>query len=286
MESSHDLVPSAGGSAPSSSDPDTQAATLPRWPAWYGPAAFVSALVIASVLGAVLAAATGSVGSHTDQSSPTFTILATLLLDAVMMACAVFFAALTRRPRPWHFGLRRARLGKAVAWSVGGMVGFYLLTAAYTAALHPKGTQTVVQDLGANRGAVSMIAAGLVVIVFAPVAEEFFFRGFFYRALRSRFNVVVAAVIDGLVFGAIHYTGSDTLSILPLLALLGFIFCLIYERVGSLYPVIALHALNNSVAYGAKASGAGAVSAVLFACVLVGCFVIPRLQQRPSTAVS
>ena len=27
-------------------------------------------------------------------------------------------------------------------------------------------------------------------------------------------------------------------------------FCLVYERTGSLYPVIALHALNNAIAFG------------------------------------
>ena len=48
-----------------------------------------------------------------------------------------------------------------------------------------------------------------------------------------------------------------------MLALLGFMFCLVYERTGSLFPVIALHALNNAIAYGVQTDGDGtAVSLV------------------------
>ena len=45
---------------------------------------------------------------------------------------------------------------------------------------------------------------------------------------------------------------------MPPLAVLGVVFCLVYERTRSLYPVIALHSINNSIAYAAQADG-GAV---------------------------
>jgi uncharacterized protein len=264
---------------PDGSTSTTQDTDQPRWPAWYGPAGFVLALVIGSILGAVAAAVGGALGASPDRGSPTFTLAATLVLDGVMVACAVFLAALTKRPRLWHFGLRKASPKPAIVWALTGMLGFYLLTAAYTEAFHPQGQQSVVQDLGANRGTVALIAAGIVVIVLAPIAEEFFFRGFFYKALRTRFNVLIAAVLDGVVFGLIHYTGPETLSILPLLGLLGFIFCLVYERVGSLYPVIALHSLNNAIAYGAKATGSAAASIILFTFMICACFVVPHFQR-------
>ena len=63
------------------------------------------------------------------------------------------------------------------------------------------------EDLGADESTLALVAAGIVVIVVAPIAEEFFFRGFFYRALRSRLGILSAAAIDGLVFGLIHFTG-------------------------------------------------------------------------------
>ena len=39
-------------------------------------------------------------------------------------------------------------------------------------------------------------------------------------------------------------------------------FCLVYEQTGSLYPVIALHAFNNAIAYGVAVEDA-VVSLVL-----------------------
>ena len=44
---------------------------------------------------------------------------------------------------------------------------------------------------------VAGFAVALAVIVVAPVAEEIFFRAFFYRALRTRLPVWSAALIDG-----------------------------------------------------------------------------------------
>ena len=150
--------------------------------------------------------------------------------------------------RAWHFGLRRRASGRRSAGRRSGSFSFYVLAAIYSAILQPDAEQTVAQDLGADQGTLGLIAAGFMIICVAPFAEEFFFRGFFYRALRTRYSVLVAALIDGLLFGA------DPLRLLgrrraadPAAAggRSGFIFCLVYERTGSLYPVIALHSFNN-----------------------------------------
>src|SRR5205823_6075766 len=129
-------------------------------------------------------------------------------------------ASLTSKPRIWHFGLRRGRLWSTVGWAVLGLATFYVLSAIYQTAVHPHGKQHVAQDLGAGGSTVGIIAAAFSVVVIAPVCEEVFFRGFFYRALRTRMNVPVAALIDGTVFGLIHVAGSPV-GILPVLAILG-----------------------------------------------------------------
>jgi membrane protease YdiL (CAAX protease family) len=255
----------------------------PRWPAWYGGVAFVVALVATLVAVGLVAAATGTTP---DDESPTFTIVATFLQDAIFVATAVLFASFVLRPRPGHFGLRATRLWPAVRLAGLGLLSFYGFSALYAVALHPDLDQRITQDLGANTGTLGLIVAGVMVICVAPAAEEFFFRGFFYKALRSRFRVVPAAVIDGIVFGVIHYdfSAADALLVVPPLAVLGFIFCLVYEQTGSLYPVIALHAINNSVAYAIQADG-GAVSAVLGPLVVVACMVVPWLAPRPATTL-
>ena len=48
--------------------------------------------------------------------------------------------------------------------------------------------------------------------------------------------------------------------------------------------MIALHSINNSIAYAAQADG-GAVSAVLGPLMLLACVLAPRLQRPAPAAV-
>ena len=262
--------------AQSPEPPELPAGVAPRWPAWYAGAGFLVALIGTLIAVGVVAAATGA---GTDDEDPAFTIIATLMQSLIFIGTAVLFASFTRRPKPWHFGLRRTALWPALGWAALGMVSFYLLAAIYTALLSPDAEQTVAQDLGADEGTFGLIAAGFMVICIAPFAEEFFFRGFFYRALRSKYSVIVAALIDGVLFGVIHYdfSGADALLILPPLALLGFMFCLVLEKTGSLWPVVGLHAFNNAIAYGVAVEDAS-VSLVLGPLMLAACMLLPRLS--------
>jgi membrane protease YdiL (CAAX protease family) len=260
--------------------PELPERLAPRWPAWYAAAGFVVALIGTLIAVGIVAAATGA---SSDDEDPTFTIVATLMQSIIFIGTAVLFASFTRRPERWHFGLRRTRFWPAVGWAALGMCSFYVFAAVYTAVVQPDAEQTIAQDLGADQGTFGLIAAGFMVVCVAPVAEEFFFRGFFYRALRSRYSMLVAAAIDGLLFGIIHFdfSAADALLILPPLAALGFVFCLVYERTGSLYPVIALHAINNSLAYGDQADG-WEVSAVLGPLMILACVLVPRLVAPSS----
>jgi uncharacterized protein len=254
----------------------------PRWPAWYAIAGFLVALVGTFIVVGIGAAATGSTSGD---ESPSFTIVATLAQEAIFLATAVMFASFVAPPRPWHFGLRGTRLWPAVGWAALGMFSFYVFTIIYSLAVHPDAEQTVTKSLGADQGTLGLIVAGVMVVAVAPVAEEFFFRGFFYRALRGRYGIITAALIDGVLFGAVHYdfSASGLLLILPPLAILGFVFCLIYEQTGSILPTIALHALNNSIAYGVQAD-AWAVSAAVGPLVIAGCVLAPRVIAPLRTA--
>ncbi|HEY7452939.1 MAG TPA: CPBP family intramembrane glutamic endopeptidase [Thermoleophilaceae bacterium] len=262
---------------PPPDQPELPEGASPRWPAWYAGVGFLVALVATLVVVGIFAAATGTT---TDDEDATFTIVATFIQGLIFIGTAVLFASFTRKPRPEHFGLRPTPFWPAVGWASLGIASFYFLAFLYTVAVQPDAEQTVAQDLGADQGTFGMIAAGFMVICVAPAAEEFFFRGFFYKALRTRWPVLVAAGIDGLLFGVIHYdfSGADALLILPPLAVLGFLFCLVYERTGSIYPVIALHAFNNAIAFGATVEDAS-VSLVLGPLMLLACALVPRAQR-------
>ena len=270
-----------GGRPPDPPELPVGAVRAPRWPAWYAPVGFLAAGAGTLLISTVVLTIAG-VGVDEDLS-PALVVALTLLQDAFLCGTAVFLASRTRRPRAWHFGLRSARFWPAIGWTALGAVSFLIFAAVYSAIVTPEGEQSVTEELGADESTLALIGAGIVVIVVAPIAEEFFFRGFFYRALRSRLGIIVAATIDGLIFGVIHYTGSDTLELLPILAALGFMFCLVYERTGTLYSVIALHALNNSVAY-AAAADAATVSLILGPLMIAGCVLAPSRLSAPARA--
>jgi len=251
----------------------------PRLPWGFGFAAFAVAILITILLAGIAAAVAGVEPGK--EQSPTFTIVATVIQDSALVAAAILFAALVARPRAWHFGLRRTALWPAVGWAVVGVVSFYVFAGIYGAIVDPDAKQRITESLGADNGTLGLIVAGCVVMILAPLAEEFFFRGFLYRTLRGRFSIGVAALIDGLVFGFVHYSfdGPDQLLILPPLMALGVIFCLVYEQTGSIWPVVAMHAFNNAVAYAVQTGDDGGwkVSLVVGPLMIAATMLAPRL---------
>jgi membrane protease YdiL (CAAX protease family) len=154
------------------------------------------------------------------------------------------------RPLPAQFGLRPTAPWKALGWMALAFVTFYVVTLVWVAIVGGNPDDEKLPDeLGADRSTIALLAVAFLVAVVAPLCEEFFFRGFFYGALRNWRGVLPAAIVTGLVFGAIHAGSSDVEFLLPL-AVFGFLLCLLRERTGSLYPCIALHCANNSLAFG------------------------------------
>jgi membrane protease YdiL (CAAX protease family) len=254
---------------------------FPAWPWWFSLVGFLVGFVGSQILIAI-PIAVFSAGEAPDTASPGIVVLGTLALGVGLLGSAYFFASRVAPPRPWHFGLRGTKFWPAVGWAAVGLISFFVLSAVYAALVQPDAEQTTVQDLGGDKGTFGLVIAGLMVIVVAPVVEEIFFRGFFYRALRTRLGALSAAAIDGVVFGSIHFQfdGAEGLLILPPLMLLGFVYCLVYEKTGSLFPVIGLHAFNNALAYGVQADDGWQLSLVAGPLMLAAVALAPRLLPR------
>lgn len=248
------------------------------WPVWAGPLGLGIALFVTLLLTSVVAAIAVALGVDAPQDAPALTISGTLLQDVALVGTAVVFGLRYGQVRAEDFGLRPTSLRLAAVWTAVALLAFYALSALYAALVHPEGEQDLVDTLGVERGTGYLLATAFLVILVAPAAEEIFFRGFFYRSLRNRFSPLGAAAIVGAVFGAIHYTDADTLLLIPVLAALGAIFCLLYERTRSLYPAIAMHAINNALALASSTEAAGAVPVSIgFGVVALGaCAAAPR----------
>src|SRR4051794_129275 len=246
--------------------------TFPRWPAWYAPAAFFTGLVALGIIGGIAGAIAGG------KLSTGAGLVLTLPLEAAFVGIAIFFASRTERPRLAHFGLRRAPFWRTVGWAALGWASFFVVSAIYGAIVKPQDKQPLLTDIKSESETLLIVSFAVLAIVCAPIAEEFFFRGFFYRALRSRMGVLVAALLDGAIFGLIHYDGSKSLVSIPVLATLGFIFCLVYEKTGTLYSTIALHSLNNTLAVGVTTHDWG-LALSLGGAMLTACIVLPYVTS-------
>lgn len=84
----------------------------------------------------------------------------------------------------------------------------------------------------------------LVAGVAAPIGEELLFRGMIYPLLRQRLPLAAAVLANGALFAAIHLIPT----LLPALFFVGVVLALLREYSRSLWPCIALHALQNSTA--------------------------------------
>jgi len=253
--------------------PELPDAARPAWPPWYAPAALFASFGAILVASFPLLPVIFTFGIS--EAVAGIALLALLLVqDGLLVLAAVLFASIKRTPRRWHFGIRATRFWPTVGWvllAFAVMLGFEF---GYIELFQVD--ETNVEELGED-SLVAGFAVSLAVIVVAPVAEEIFFRAFFYRALRTRLPVWSAALIDGLVFGVLHFQGLDTAIILPVIAVVGVGQCLVYERTGSLFAVIAIHAAFNTVAMLSVVPLPAILIGVL---VILGCLIAPTRAGR------
>lgn len=256
-----------------------------RWKPWSAWVALLAGFAGALFGGVIVALVAAAFGADLKHAPPSVQIISTIVQDLSLVLAALAFANMVARPRPWQFSLRRPVRGwPALGWFVLAYVAFITFSAVWITALGLENTKdTLPEDLGAKDSDAALLAVAFLVCVVAPVCEEFFFRGFFFRAMSNWRGIWPAAVITGLVFGGIHALGSPIGFLLPL-AFLGFVLCLLTYKTRSLYPAIVLHCCNNSIAYGSSVGWGWQTPvalAVSLAIIFTALFVVRRIAGAP-----
>lgn len=243
--------------------------------------------VIATII--VQVAATG--GRATTNPTTAESLVEDLVFDLGFVLAAIYFVRLRGRPRPGDFGYRRVSIGLGLGALILGAVSYYVLTDLYASVLSLHGTDKLPAPLSTATSPAAMAGIALFVCVIAPVAEEFFFRGFIFGVLRSMRVVVggrdlgmwVAAILTGILFGLAHTSSAISQDLIPL-GFLGFILCLLRWWTGSLYPCMALHSLNNALALGVTQfhwDGAQIIGLMAGSLAVIGALTLP-LSARPA----
>ena len=256
---------------------------LPDWPAWSPLAGMAMAFVAALIGFLVLSVIAGLAGEEVEDDTPFVNIGATVVQDLALIAAAVILARLLapRAASAWHFGIRRARFWPSVGWIVVSWLGLIVFALVWELLVSPDAQDDLPEQLGADESDVALVAVALLVCVLAPIAEEFFFRGFFFTAMRRWVGMIPGAILTGAVFGLIH-AGGTPLELIVVLVVFGFLLCLLYVWTGSLLPPMVLHALNNSLALGASQDWTWEVPLLMLASsALVVALMLPLIRRSP-----
>lgn len=223
--------------------PVEEAPARPFPPSNWGPRGALLGAVLAIVVGLILGlpaiAFTDAAGDLTTAGNIIAQVGLVIGLLGVPLAIAYTHGAHTLRECLRRLGVRRFELSalKWMAAAVGAYLGFALV---YSTLIVEPEQEDIAESFGP-------LPVQILLIVFAAaIAEEICFRGMLFGGLRERLPRWAAALIAGTVFGLLHaFTG---ITAVPPLIALGFVFCLLYEKTGSIVPGMMLHALNNSVA--------------------------------------
>lgn len=176
---------------------------------------------------------------------------AALVTDAVMLI-AVLSVGRSGSITAQDLGLRRVAGARSVGYTLLALIALVSFGLLSSTVLPSTGVNPFIGV--SSQSTLNVLLAGIAACCSAPVIEELFFRGFIYRSLRNRLPVLAAAPVAGVMFGAMH-VGPYPLAILPFTAFLGVIACLLYERIGSLFPCILLHSLIDSRSFEVGARG-------------------------------
>jgi len=177
-------------------------------------------------------------------------LAAQALFDGLLLFVALGVASdwkFTPLARPLRLlGLRPFRFS-AIWIMLGTLVAYYIAAGLFASLVLKPDQEDIGGELGVGNPSIAIaIAAVLMIVLLAPVAEELFFRGFLFAGLRTRWSLWPAALTSGLIFGLVHApTGITT--VVPL-ATLGVALCWLYNRTGSLWPCVIAHMINNGLA--------------------------------------
>ena len=185
---------------------------------------------------------TGSQALFLERIGVVVSLVVYAALSAAVLAAARFKGDAQWRDligwRPWH-PLR----GSRVFWLVVVTTIAYSLAAdALVSRLYPPSADWVSLPAGPVWASLFVVLA----VLFAPVAEEFLFRGWIYTSLRGTIGVWAGILVTAALFALAHWekTHLYALAVFPVGVALGFL----RERTGSLKASMTLHALYNAAA--------------------------------------
>ena len=89
-----------------------------------------------------------------------------------------------------------------------------------------------------------LIGGVFLIGLLAPLGEELFFRGLIYRWLRGLWRPTTAVPVSAVLFASAHF--YYPIPCMLLVACIGLVLAIAYERSGSMWVPISIHAAQNT----------------------------------------
>jgi membrane protease YdiL (CAAX protease family) len=224
---------------------DPWSETLPRPPTLMHAMIAISVLVEGGAAATVIAMLT--LGG--DNAAASITIAYGFSASVVCVAMSVFLSGKGVAAREvWRWDGGASPVPRpAVGWTIGAIGGAALacfalaygsMLSRWPAVSEMLETSTRTLDAIPNL----RVAYAVMAIAFAPVAEEYLFRGLLFRALDREWGGWRAVVGSGAFFAVYH----SPLAWVPV-AIVGMTNALLFKRTGSLVPAVVLHMVYNAV---------------------------------------
>ncbi len=192
---------------------------------------------------------------NVDLTTAIVTFIFSVLIEGAFLIAPLYYANKAFRSTTSHIrlalralGFRGFSLGRALPWLVVLLLGIFAVNNLYQyviTVLHLN-VQTNDQVLLAHSkdAPLTTYATLIAAVIVAPICEEVFFRGFVFAGLCRGMPVGWALVLSALIFATTH---ADPGSFVVLFAI-GLALAFLRWRTHSIWPGIALHALNNGAA--------------------------------------
>lgn len=170
-----------------------------------------------------------------------------LLASGAMGLLAFAAAWLVRRRGAAAFGIRRARpgqLGLGLLLGAGAYVVGTVLSVLFIVLTGFSGNVQASYQAGAAAGALGLVLSIVAGSLLTPLGEEFAFRGVLTSALLARLPAWAAILLGAAVFALAHGINP----VLPTAFVVGLVSGTLFHRTDSIWPSVAVHAGNNTVA--------------------------------------
>ncbi|MFQ5952863.1 MAG: type II CAAX prenyl endopeptidase Rce1 family protein [Candidatus Omnitrophota bacterium] len=173
----------------------------------------------------------------------------TAMMNVVGISVILYFIVKKYNQNISAIGLTMKRFFSNVFYAMVGYVSLVpvllvvmLLTFVVTKWLAYKPpVQPIVQVFMEEEKASILWISSIFAAVFGPIAEEIFFRGFMYSAIKKAFGIFWAMIITSSIFSLLH---THIVGFLPIM-LLGLLLAYLYEKTGSLVSSMAVHIAHN-----------------------------------------